>query len=74
MAKKYKSEVTKDLHTEKEALDKKIAALNNFIRSVDFVTLSVNQQGLLISQSEVMTNYSLILRNRIVDITSQEVE
>ena len=74
MAKKYKSEVIKDLHAEKKALDKKIAALNNFIRGVDFVSLGVRQRGLLSKQSDVMTGYSLVLRDRIVDITSQEVK
>ena len=70
--KKDKTEVVKDLHLEKKELDNKIMKLNNFIRSVEFPQLSETQIRLLQHQSEYMTKYSMALRDRIIDITSQE--
>ena len=71
---KNKVTVKNDLIKEKEDLDEKIMKLNNFIRGVPFVELGIGQKGLLVQQADAMTAYSLILRDRIVDITRQEVE
>ena len=72
--KKNKVDVKNKLIKEKEELDKKLMNLNNFIRSVDFVSLGDLQKRLMTQQSVRMVEYSEILRDRIVDITSQEAE
>lgn len=64
--------VTKELDKEKEELDDKIMKLDNFIRSIGFVTLSEYHQYKMRLQSQAMTSYSMILRDRIMDITPQE--
>jgi len=69
---KYKTQVKRDLAEEKAKLDKKIMKLNNFIRGVDFMNLTTRHRDMLEHQSIAMTNYSQILRDRIIDITSQE--
>ena len=74
MAKKYKTEVKRSLVKEKTKLDAKVERLNNFIRGVDFPTLTGWHQQMLYKQANIMAQYSLILRDRIIDITSQEVE
>ena len=69
---KYKVQVKNDLVKEKAKLDGKIMKLNNFIRGVEFVNLTDRHQQMLYKQANVMTEYSMILRDRIIDITSQE--
>ena len=71
---KYKVQVKNDLVKEKAELDAKIMRLNNFIRSVNFMKLTTQHRDMLECQSVAMTNYSQILRDRIIDITSQEKE
>ena len=71
---KNKVSIKNDLVKEKRKLDEKIMNLNNFIRSTEFVHLQNNAKYLLHQQSEHMTKYSLVLRDRIVDITKQETE
>ena len=71
---KYKVQVKNGLVREKMKLDRKLMKLNNFIRGVNFMNLSARHRSLLEEQSNVMTGYSTILRDRIIDITSQEKE
>ena len=69
-----KVQVKNDLVREKLKLDKKIMKLNNFIRGIDYMKLTTRHRDMLEEQSAAMTNYSQILRDRIIDITSQEKE
>lgn len=69
-----KVQVKNDLVREKLKLDKKIMKLNNFIRGVDYMKLTTRHRDMLEHQSIAMTNYSQILRDRLIDITSQEKE
>ena len=70
--KRPKTDIVKELYEEKRVLDNKLMKLNNFIRSTDFITLSDSQREMVKGQSYYMTKYSVVLRDRIVDITSQE--
>ena len=69
-----KVQVKNNLVKEKKKLDEKLMGLNNFIRGVDFMNLTPRHRDMLEYQSVAMTNYSQILRDRIIDITSQEEE
>jgi len=69
-----KVQVKNNLVKEKKKLDEKLMGLNNFIRSVAFMDLTTRHRSLLESQATYMTKYSQVLRDRIIDITSQEEE
>jgi len=71
---KKRRNIIDDLVVEKTKLDDKIMKINNFIRSVEFTHLKDKAKHLLIQQSKHMNEYSLVLRDRIVDITNQESE
>jgi hypothetical protein len=54
---------------EKYLLDSKIIKLSNFIHQATFVSLSKQEQKLLIKQREIMIQYSNILKQRISAFT-----
>jgi bifunctional ADP-heptose synthase (sugar kinase/adenylyltransferase) len=67
-----KTVIKNELTKEKEKLDSKLMKLNNFIRGIDFVKLSDYHKMLLQKQANAMKEYSMTIRDRIVDITNQE--
>ena len=74
MGKKDKVTVRNQIIREKEELDSKIEKLTKFILSVDYMSLSLKQTSAMERQLSGMKHYSLGLRDRIMDITSQEAE
>ena len=57
----------KKLRTEKSKLDNSIVKLTLFVMGEAFIALDDYQRGRLQQQRNVMTSYSEILRDRIVD-------
>ena len=74
MAKKDKVTVKNDITQEKKELDNKIEKLKRFTLSIEMTKLSRNQIHAMHKQLSAMETYSLALRDRIIDITSQEGE
>ena len=66
--------VKNDILSEKAALDLKIEKLSSFIIGVAFMGLSQDQKYAMNAQLKAMNDYSRALRDRIIDLTSQEAE
>ena len=59
---------------EKNKLDSKIEKLKSFTLSVRFLELNIEQIRALHKQLSAMENYSIALRDRIIDIAKQDKE
>ena len=71
---KDKVTVKNEITEEKLELDNKIEKLSSFVLGVVFLGLSKDQRYAMGNQLKAMNDYSKALRDRIMDITKQEVE
>ena len=72
--KKDKVTVRNNITEEKRQLDEKIEKLSVFVIGVAFIGLGKDQKYAINAQLKAMNDYSKALRDRIIDLTSQEAE